>query len=942
MHHAELGDVPLPLQAVAGRAAGLSASCDVALEPEGVGVVGAKSFSTIFSPFVGNAADRLVAECSCLKDDLDLAQIRDRFAADLSAMLVRIAGRVLAFELDARRAGGRLSGATPAERFADFVRQMTKGGLDASLKAYPVLGELLAQAADRAVDSGQELLKRFAADHLGIRESLGCEPGSLVEFTATGDPHLGGRAVSVLTFDTGVKIVYRPRPVEAHLRFNEVVRWLNGRAPDLGLRTLRVMGGERYGWAEFVQPRPCADVAEVEAFYRRTGGLLALLYTLNAGDIHYENVIACGDQPVLVDVETLFHPVITGTAVIDPALLALHDSVQRTAMLPTMLTGDQGSLDVSALGGDKDSVYPFSAAAWQDAGTDEMRLVRGPVRFAGADNRPRLCGVDADPADYAPSLLAGFREAYEAIVSGREELARGLLPRFGQVKVRMLLRPTRVYDELLTESTHPDVMADAAGRDEGFFELLRAMSVDDSARLAAIPAERADLRAGDIPYFWASPGSRAIYGGDTGRLPWELPQSGLESVAGKLSRMGPADRERQEWVIAASLATRVGGRGHDPGAPVDAGPLQAEEKPRPELLLAAADSIADRLCRTLYRQGRAVNWLGLEALDDRRFTIMPLGGGLATGYLGVALFLAQSGHATGTSGHMEIARQALEPIPRLLETLAAHRPLLDVVGCGGFGGLGGMAYALSQLGDLLGDGDVAGWVEPAVELAGAAVTDESPLDVYDGVAGCLAAMLAVHDVTGSPSAARLAGECAERLEPAAPSADLPPGFAFGLAGVGWALARYGSRTTGADLLERAAQSAEGQTWCHGLPGVWLALADVLPDALALPDDPASLPPVLDVPLGGHGLCHGELGSLEALSVLAARGDQAARRSLRRRVGRLLTSVNSGARCGTPGHISTPGLLDGMAGIGHGLLRLVAPESTASVLLLRSSSERREK
>lgn len=935
MDHAELGDDSPSRQVVGEYPAEPphAASVDLA-EPENVGVVGAASFSVIFREFAGNAADRLIADCPRLEGGIDTSSIRDEFTADLTTTLVRIAARLLASELDARRAGGRLPGATPAERFAGFVRRMAEGGLEASLKARPALGELLARAADRAVDGGRELLTRYAADRLGIRELLGQEPGRLVGFTPMGDPHLGGRTVSVLSFDTGAKVVYRPRPVEVHLCFNEVTRWLNDRAPDLGLRTLRVMGAERYGWAEFVRPRPCSGPAEVETFYRRMGGLLALLYVLDAGDIHYENVIACGDHPVLVDVETLFHPVITGAAVTDPALLALHDSVQRTAVLPTIMVGDLGSLDMSALGGDRDSIHPFSAVAWRDVGTDRMRLVRGPVRFSGARNRPRLHGVDADPAAHAPSLLAGFRRAYDAVAGGREELARVVLPRFGPAQVRVLLRPTHVYDALLAESTRPDLAADAADRDSLIAETLRALSAGDPARSAAVPSEQAELRAGDIPYFWTTPGTRTIHGGGAGRLPWKSPRCGLESVAGKLSRLGPDDREQQEWIIRASLATRAGGRGHDPAAPVHPAPPEGE-RPRPELLLAAAGSIADRLCRMSHRRGGAVNWLGLEALDDRHSVIMPLGGGLATGYLGVALFLAQAGHVTGTPGYLEIARRALRPVPRLLETLAAHRSLLDVVGCGGFGGLGGMAYALSQLGDLLGDGDVAGWVEPVVELAGAAVTDGSLLDVYDGLAGCLAAMLAVHDVTGSPSAARLAAECAERLESAAPSADLPPGFAFGLAGIGWALVRYGMRTAGGDLLERAARLGEGPTWCQGLPGVWLALADVLPGDLAPPS-------AFGLPLGGHGLCHGEPGCLEALGALAERGDPAARRSLRRRAGRLLAWVNGGAWCGGPGRVPTPGLLDGMAGVGHGLLRLAAPRKTASVLLLRSSTERREK
>ena len=64
------------------------------------------------------------------------------------------------------------------------------------------------------------------------------------------------------------------------------------------------------------------------AFYRRQGVLLALLYLLGMTDIHHENLIACADQPVLVDVETLLHPDLpVPTAAPDPAARALRTSV---------------------------------------------------------------------------------------------------------------------------------------------------------------------------------------------------------------------------------------------------------------------------------------------------------------------------------------------------------------------------------------------------------------------------------------------------------------------------------------------------------------------------------------------------------------------------------------------------------------------------------------
>jgi lantibiotic modifying enzyme len=44
----------------------------------------------------------------------------------------------------------------------------------------------------------------------------------------------------------------------------------------------------------------------------------------------------------------------------------------------------------------------------------------------------------------------------------------------------------------------------------------------------------------------------------------------------------------------------------------------------------------------------------------------------------------------------------------------------------------------------------------------------------------------------------------------------------------------------------------------------------------------------------------------------------------------------GPGCGTPGAVSSPGLLNGLAGIGYGLLRLGFGDRVPSVLLLQPS------
>ena len=281
----------------------------------------------------------------------------------------------------------------------------------------------------------------------------------------------------------------------------------------------------------------------------------------------------------------------------------------------------------------------------------------------------------------------------------------------------------------------------------------------------------------------------------------------------------------------------------------------------------------------------------------------------------MALFLAQLAALTGLGRYEEQARQALRPIPALLADLAGHPDQAAMVGPGGFEGLGGVAYALARLAVLLGDAEVLGWVEPAVELTGAALGASGP-GLLTGDAGAVAAMLAVHRATGLAAAYETARRAADRLLTAHPGGD--PGFADGYAGVVWALNRFGHPVP---VPATAASARRG--WCEGTAGLALAGTPGAVDAL-----------LRAVPLANHSLCHGELGVLGALAVAASGGHAGAAAALPARTAHLLGAVEThGPRCGTPGGVDSPGLLTGLAGIGYGLLRLGFPDRVPSVLLL---------
>ncbi|MFB9601669.1 type 2 lanthipeptide synthetase LanM family protein [Streptomyces roseofulvus] len=955
----EAYESPEPYDGTGGRAAGPVADA----EPWQT------AFAEALAPLT-RAAGRALAvrtgELPGLSGSADPESVRERFERRLGLRLVRTAARTLVLELHRARAEGRLSGATPRRRFACFAAELgTRDGLAALFGRYPVLARLLGTECVHAVDAAAELLGRFAADRAALVADLldGVDPGALAVLDlGHGDTHQRGRAVALLRFADGRTVVYKPRPLDQHGSFDRLVAWLGARLPGLGPRTARTVRRDGYGWLEFIAGRPCRSVAELDRFYRRQGALLALLYAVDGVDMHHENLVACGDQPVPVDVETLLHPSVpvAATAGPDPAAAALASSVHRTCLLPQLLIGEHGALDISAVGGGRAELSPTDLVGWADAGTDTMRLVRRRAPYAASPNRPSLDGREVDPGAYEAALLSGFRAGYDTLVAHRAELLAtdGPLAALGAAPARLVGRATRLYATLLDEAAHPEVLGDAVDRDV-LFSLLYAESAGDPVRRRLVEHEIEDLWDGDVPVFTHRPDGADVWSSRGVRLPGLLAAPGLAAAERKVSALGEVDRHRQEWLVTATLATR---RAHRVTHRADAPPLPPAPAAVPEArrLLTAACGLADEIVGHALHDGTRANWIGLELVDGSHWAVSPMGAGLADGYTGVALFLAQLGRLTGVGRYTELAARAVRPMPRLVRALADAPELSRAVGPGGFHGLGGLCYALARLSTLLGDDRPAESLPLALRaLAASARTDDPagpPADVATGLAGGLAALHAVHAETGLPQAAALAAEFADRLLTATTA--LPEGFLRGRAGVGWALLRHATATggspegphaaTGRALLGPAPDATDprGDTpahasgtdfgWCAGLAGTLLAAqADVDPSGFS----DGLWPRLLEERpfLGDFSLCHGELGTLEAMITAAAHGVPGADGRLTHRAGLLLGALDRyGPRCATPDGVSSPGLLTGLSGIGHTLLRLGFPDAVPSVLLLEPS------
>ncbi len=884
--------------------------------------------------------------------------------------------RTLVLELNIARLRGHLKGNDSRQRFQEFINGLQEPAEALRLLSeYPVLAAQLIQHADMWRQTTLEVLQRLHLDWTAIVETfaLGTEEELAGIQISAGDQHRAGRSVAILRFRSGLRLVYKPRNLALDIAFQDLLHTVESWGFRPGFRTLQVLNRETHGWAEHVETKPCDCLPEVARFYQRQGGYLALLYALRATDIHYDNVLACGEHPVIIDLETLLQP---GSIIDDPlADDPLHDSILQVGLLPLRSWENEASagLDVSSLGGPGGQMPPRPEMFWAKQGTDEMHLTRRMRQIEPVTrHHPQLDGHFPPATEYVEEITAGFSRMYNILLARREELlsSQGPLDGFLDTEVRVILRPTSVYSLMLRESFHPDFLRDALDRDR-FFDKLWKQVPKRPCLARVIAAEQRALWQRDIPLFSAHPRNRHLALPSCQQLDNFFTQSAEELVRDRLQNLGTRDHEQQLWFIRASISILSTSNPERDAAHQIASPPDSLPAISGEQLIALAMEIADALCQRTLEQGDEVRWLGLLPTRQGAFKIATLGPDLYSGQAGITFFLAYLGHLCDAPKYTEAAR-------RSCATLLADLPGAPVVSesPGAFTGLSGILYLLYHLSTL--------WQEPvlldrALELSSQLVPRvkyDQALDLVNGCAGCIAALADLARSRPDESLLGLLTDCGEHLlgqaveqaqglgwitsgETSVPMT----GFSHGTAGIATALLELSNLTGRMDFKKAALESLryerslfsethgnwpdlrqeedrfDAVNWCHGAPGIALSRALLLrhcESSEAQDELRVAVRTTLERGFGrNHSLCHGDLGNLDCLlSADLALPELDLAPQIRQLRSTLASRIQrEGWRCGLPMEVETPGLMVGLAGIGYGLLRLAVPDRSPSVLAL---------
>jgi len=788
--------IPLP-EWLPDMADALSQSCSPDLESllaDSLKNKPTTGFLAATTPFLVQALARLDAGIAALTANdaplpFDVTTVKKILFAHLPEHLLALLHRTMALELNVARLSSELEGTTPEARFQSFLSRFSQPESVCSFwQEYPVLARQVYEQAQRWVNVSLEFLTRLCHDWEAIKATFapGTEPGVLVGVKGgIADTHRGGQSVFIAKFSSGFRLVYKPKSLSVDEHFQQFLQWLNTRGAALPFPTLTVLKRESYGWVEHVNARECSTREEVQRFYRRQGGYLAVLYLLDATDFHAGNLIACGEFPFLIDLEALFHPHRSHTTDSDSAdhltRQALFHSVLRLGLLPERVWGNSENegVDTSGLGTVDDQLTPHALPQWEELGTDTMHLVRKRKLIHADKNRPRLAGDGVNVLDYQDEILAGFTDIYNLLQAQRDELlaADGPLACFAENEVCVFLRSMRTYRRLLRESYHPDVLRNALDRDR-LFDLLWVEVPDDPELSQVIQAERADLWRGDIPFFTTRPASRDLWISADEHIADFFAESSWAIVQRRIQQLSLADYERQAWLIRASLAT-LPMKEATGAAVVRSTSMSAASK---QELIAAAETIGDRLAQLAIHGVDDASWMGLMAEPGRAWFIDALGFDLEAGLPGVALFLAYLGEVSGYKRYTHLAQAALKTMQRQIVQWGD-----EVTMIGAFDGWGGVIYGLTHLGVLWNRPDLIAEAEAVVTRLPALIAEDEILNVYGGAAGCIVGLRCLAHVSPSDAVKAAAIQCGDHLLAPGHEAKPETSFACGTTGIVWAL-----------------------------------------------------------------------------------------------------------------------------------------------------------
>lgn len=373
---------------------------------------------------------------------------------------------------------------------------------------YPVLDKILNTIASNYLKHIKNIFSNFSKDSNLITEtfSIKANKNNIIKDvdTSLGDGHRG-ESTALVTLSDGTKLIYKPRNIDTTNSYNLFIGWVNHKL-NTNLKTFKCVSCKSYGWLEFVSCETVNSSEELQEYYFKAGILLAVAFLLGSKDCHYENIIASGRNPIVIDHETIIQPVLSRQSIRswDEQHKVAPFSVLESMLIVNPDTGVPLEYAGYGIKGNVDAMDLESKVINPNT-IDAKRVTRFVYRKLVKENVPTHKGTHEFANNYKNYFEDGFSDAYDMFMASKEELISCSSPIFffNNQQIRYVWRPTFVYFRILKYMRGASFMSSFEAYKSKLYELMsKAYQKENLENYKLIfECEIKQMLNGDIPFF---------------------------------------------------------------------------------------------------------------------------------------------------------------------------------------------------------------------------------------------------------------------------------------------------------------------------------------------------------------------------------------------------------------------------------------------------------
>lgn len=695
------------------------------------------------------------------------------FSNHLNAQLQSVLLRVFIVNLRESKEKGLLKGKDTQEEYNYFCRYIAGDARNVKLlfERYPVLYRCIEKKIEQMTDYYEELILFFKREKEAISKKL-CNGRKICRIVRVGgnfsDVHNQGKQVLRVSLDDGTDILYKPHSMENEEKYHRFLKRLS-KITGLEQYEYPFLSYESHSWSSIVQYQTCKSEKELGKYYQRLGVHIFLTYLLGTKDLHSENIIACGEYPVLIDLETLVNITFNKkrTSANEEICYQLAQSVLYTGLLPFYSWNYSGEgVNSSAISGIEGQVYPFKVPRIMNAGTSEMYIGYCYPESGKDENLATVNGKFQSPFRYRKELLEGFERAYQAVLERKEEFYT-LLEELKGTRSRFLLADTQRYAMLLSGSYHPSLLKDGADRELFLWTMWIGRREEEKD---IIKSEVKDLLDGDVPYFSYRLNETALYDSRGKRFERYFEKPAMVILHDRLEELDADDKDRQCEYIRLALSLMPENKEDCMNR------VYEVKKTQKNRCIQNGSKKIDSVCRKLterllkyavWNQDRTqVSWFKVQmsAYGKQTWNIMPMNMYLYDGLAGMLLIFSVLRNRDERKEIRDIARALKSMMFCYTDAGAADLGKLHTKNTGAYEGEASLVWTYLLLYRQTKENIYLEYAKRHAQIVGGLLEDDGKYDLLTGNAGAAVVLLKLYEYTEDKNYLSMAEYAVEVLE----------------------------------------------------------------------------------------------------------------------------------------------------------------------------------